>query len=158
MSNIVDFARVRVADPSDEEELMAMCRNLHAENGAFSMSEEKVRALLWRAFNRQDGLIGVIGASGRLEGSIYLLIDQLWYSNDWCLLELWNYVLPAYRRSTNAKELIAFAKKCSEALRLPLFIGILSNEQTEAKVRLYRRQLGTPAGAFFLVGTTTGRH
>jgi hypothetical protein len=46
--------------------------------------------------------------------------------------------------------LISFGKKCAIDIGVPLMMGILSGERTEAKVRLYCRQFGTPAGAFFL--------
>lgn len=141
---------VRKADIRDEPELMAMCLELHRENGLFTMSEDKVREHLRRAFLRQGAMIGVIGDRGRIEGSIYLMIADFWYSEDWHLAELWSYVLPQYRKSNNAKELINFAKRCSDELKVPAVIGIISNDRTKAKVQLYQRQLGTAAGAFFL--------
>lgn len=141
---------VRKADIRDEAELMAMCRELHRENGLFTMSEDKVRDFLRRAFDRQGAVIGVIGEPGKIEGSIYLLIGGFWYSDEWHLEELWSYVRPQYRKSNNAKELINFAKRCSDELKVPAVIGIISNDRTKAKVQLYQRQLGTAAGAFFL--------
>ena len=41
-------------------------------------------------------------------------------------------------------------------LGIPLIIGVLSNQRTEAKIRLYERQFGAPAGAFFLYNVHTG--
>ena len=148
---------VRKADIRDEPEIMAMCRDLHSENGLFSMDDTKVREHLRRAFAKQGALIGVSGPPGRIEGSIYLMISDFWYSTEWHLAELWSYVMPQYRKSNNAKELINFAKKCSDELKVPAVIGIISNERTKAKVQLYQRQLGTAAGAFFLYGGKTGQ-
>jgi hypothetical protein len=147
---------IRLATLADEEEIMSICRRLHDENGVFPMSDAKVRDMLRRAFNKQGGIIGVIGAPGHIEALICLILYQNWYSEQWYLNELFNYVLPEYRRSENAKELIIFAKACALDLRLPLMIGVLSNERTEAKVRLYQRQLGPASGAFFLVNGQTG--
>lgn len=129
---------------------MELCRALHAENGMFTMSEDKVRGMLQRAFNRQGGIIGALGVPGRIEGAIYLVISDYWYSDDWHLSELFSFVLPQYRKSNNAKELITFAKRCSDEIGIPLVIGVISNERTEGKVRLYQRQLDKPAGAFFV--------
>jgi hypothetical protein len=143
-------SRVRRAEPADEPEILAMCREMHAENGMFTMSDERVREIIGRAFNRQGAIIGVIGESGRLEGSIYLMITSIWYSTDWHLEELWNFVRPQFRKTGNAEELIRFAKRCGDEIGLPVVIGIMSNIRTEAKVRIYRRQLGNPIGAFFL--------
>jgi hypothetical protein len=148
---------VRKADIRDEPEIMAMCRDLHRENGIFTMSDDKVRDYLRRAFAKQGAVIGVIGPPGRIEGSIYLMISDFWYSQEWHLAELWSYVMPQYRKSNNAKELINFAKRCSDELKVPAVIGIISNERTKAKVQLYQRQLGTAAGAFFLYGGKTGQ-
>lgn len=146
---------VRRADYGDEEELMQMCRSLHQENGLFAMYEPKVRYYLRRAFDRQGAVIGVLGDRGKLEGSIYLLLSDYWYSEDLHLCELWSYVLPQYRKSSNAKELINFAKRCSDELKIPALIGIISNERTAPKIRLYERQLGTASGAFFLYNGRT---
>lgn len=156
MSFIEQTPRVRLAKPEDEEEIFAICKSLHAENGIFPMSEPKVRERIRECLHQKGGIIGVIGKPGEIEALICLTIGCLWYTDAFSLDEHFNYVLPNHRKSENAKELIIFAKACAEQLRLPLMIGILSNERTEAKVRLYQRQLGAPSGAFFLVGATTG--
>lgn len=150
--------RVRLATHDDEDELVAQCRRLHEENGLMEMSERKVRDMLRRSFDRMGGIIGVIGKPGEIEASIALSIGQIWYSDEWFLEELFNHVLPEYRRSTNARDLIVFAKNCADEIGLPLLIGVLSNDRTAAKVRLYERQLGTPSGAFFLCGRRTGHY
>lgn len=149
---------VRKAGPDDEPELMDLCRALHQENGLFSLDEDKVRAMLRRAFDQQGAIIGAVGAPGRIEGAIYMLISNFWYSNDWHLEELFSFVLPQHRRSSNAKELVSFAKRCSDELGIPLVIGVISNERTAAKVELYKRQLSTPAGAFFFHRPTSVGH
>jgi hypothetical protein len=141
---------VRKAGQRDEEELMAICHKLHSENGLFEMNEDKVRSMLRKAFNQDGGIIGALGPPGQIEGAIYMLISNYWYSDQWFLEELFSFVLPEYRRSTNAKDLITFAKRCSDELGIPLVIGVISNERTEAKVALYQRQLNKPAGAFFV--------
>lgn len=100
----------------------------------------------------------MIGAPGEaLRGMIFMTIGQLWYSDQWVLEELFSYVPPEFRRSDYAKDLIDFAKKQADELSLKLMIGILSNERTEAKVRLYTRKLGPPAGAYFVYGGKTGQ-
>lgn len=127
-----------------------MCRKLHEENGIFSFSERKVRNCLQSAWNGQGGIIGVIGVPGKIEGSICLTIGDYFYTDEFNLSELWNFVLPEYRKSTNAKELIRFAVRCSDEIGIPLIIGVISNERTIAKIGLYRRLLGDPAGGFFV--------
>jgi hypothetical protein len=39
---------------------------------------------------------------------------------------------------------------------IPLAIGVMSNTRTEAKIRLYERVFGAPAGVYFLYNAKTG--
>ena len=146
---------VRFADPCDYEDLLSLCSKLWAENGLFNVSDEKVRQMLAGHYERKGGIIGVIGAPGELQGAVSLTMSQMWYSEQWLLKELFCFVLPEYRRSTNAKHLIQFAQKCAVDIGVPLIMGIISNERTEAKVRLYCRQFGgKPTGANFMSNPT----
>jgi hypothetical protein len=92
----------------------------------------------------------VIGPPGRLEASTCLLISETYYSCAWHLSELWNFVKPEFRKSRNAEALIEFGKKCSNEIGIPLITGIITNSKLAQKVRLYRKRLGYPAGAFFI--------
>ena len=150
-------SRVRFAEPCDFDALMDLCCALHQENGLFEMSRDRVREMLMKHFDMTGGMIGVIGPPGALEGAIVMHMSQMWYSDDWLLEELFSYVKPEFRRSSNATDLIEFAKACAERIGVPLLIGIISNTRTEAKVGLYRRRLGTPAGAFFVANVGGAR-
>ncbi len=132
---------------------MAMCRMLHAENGLFDMSETRVRNVIKMALDRKGGILGVIGEPGQIEAMIFMLISQIWHSDQWHLEELFSYCRPEFRKSNNAKHLIKFAKRCADELDLPLIIGVISNDRTAQKVELYRRQFQKPAGAFFCYNT-----
>lgn len=149
---------VRLAHAGDEEALMVLCRLLHQENGAFPMDEDRVREILHSAFQRQGGMIGVVDSEDgtSLDGCIVLTLQQMWYSNEWYLGELFLFVHPERRRGGPAARLIRFGKEMATKLGLPLVIGVLSNQRTEEKVRMYQRELGPPAGAFFMYGATTG--
>lgn len=151
-----DLIRVRIGHPTDESEIYEMACRLHAENGLFSICEEKVRAFFQKMLHQKDGIIGVIGEQGKIEAALCLQIGCDWYSDVLYLQEIFNYCKPEYRNSNNAKLLIEFAKACSLATQMPLMIGILSNQRTEAKIRLYQRRLGKSSGAFWLHGATTG--
>lgn len=150
MPDMVGAARVRLATIADADEIMAICHRLHDENGRLPICERKVREYLDEAFYGKGGILGAIGESGKIQGVILLRIGQIWYSEKYTLEEMFSYVLPEYRRSKNALDLVEFAKLCAKRLDLPLMIGILSDERTEAKVRLYERRLSKPAGAFFV--------
>lgn len=142
---------VRMAAPADRQPLWSLMTELHGENGLFSISPSKVDAMLDRYYNRERTLIGVIGDVGRPVAAIYLELTQPIYSDDWMLCEQFNFVHPDHRRTTYAKQLIAFAKKCSDDLRLPLMVGILSNKRTEAKMVLYDKWLHR-AGGYYIYG------
>lgn len=156
----VEPSVVRLASKLEEEELMEMCREIHAENGLVSMAEEKVRAMLNRAFNKEGGIIGVIGKPGSLEAIIMIVMTKFWSSDDDHLEELFSYVRRPFRTKFNgadtikmphAEALVNFAKKCSDEIGIPLVIGIITNKRMAGKVRLYRSILGYPAGAYFVV-------
>lgn len=141
---------VRTAQLEDEPALVEMCKRLHKENGLFSWSEAKVRACIRRHYTRQGVVIGVVGTPGNLEASTCLELSDFYYTDDWHLAELWNFVDEPYRRSHNAEALIQFGKSCADHMGVPLFTGIITNRQMAGKVRLYRRSLGYPTGAFFV--------
>lgn len=141
---------VRLAQQEDEDDILAMCRRLHQENGLFSLSEQKVRACIRKHYDRQGVIVGVIGLPGKLEASTCLELSGFYYTDDTHLAELWNFVDAAYRHSHNAEALIQFGKSCAEQMRMPFFTGIITNRQMAGKVRLYRRSLGYPTGAFFI--------
>jgi hypothetical protein len=140
---------VRKAKPEDRDTILHICTRNHDENGQFKLAMPKVEEMIDRAFGKRDAIIGVVGKD-RIEGLIMMLITQFWYTNDWCLEEVMNYVLPEYRRSTHAKDMISFAKRCSNEIGIPLVIGVVANERTKAKIELYRRQLGDPVGGYFI--------
>jgi hypothetical protein len=141
--------RVRLAVPEDAAEILEICRDVHEEIGIFKISERKVREALDEAFLKRGGIIGVIGEPGQIEGCILLRIGQLWYTDEWMLEEKFSFVRPEFRRSRNAIHLVDFAKRCATELNLQLLIGIVSDERTQAKVRLYERVISKPCGAFF---------
>ncbi len=147
---------VRYAVPADLPELLQMGRDLHAENGLLTLSEEKIRDMAHKGVAGEDGRIGVIGPTGAIEGMIHLVIGSYWYSDDFHLEELYSYVRPECRRSKNARDLIEFAKKCATLMKVPLLIGIVSNNHTKQKIELYKRALGEPSGAYFIWGARTG--
>jgi hypothetical protein len=145
-----DLPQVRIATRNDENEVMEMCRALWKENGLFTMNEDKVRACLHKCYDRSGAIVGVIGEPGHIEASTCLMISDFYYSDDWHLAELWNYVAEPFRKSRNAEALIEFGKSCSDKMKVPFFTGIITNSHMAGKVRMYRRLLGAPTGAFFL--------
>lgn len=143
---------VRIAGLDDEPEIMLLLNQMHAEGGIMPLDMQEASAMFHRAFNRQGGILGVIGEPGDIKGMIYLLISRFWYTKNYHLEELFNFVRPDMRKSKEnfAHRLIEFAKECAVEIGLPLTIGVLTNQRMEGKVRLYQRSLGVPAGAWFV--------
>jgi GNAT superfamily N-acetyltransferase len=145
-----DPSIIRVAEWEEAEDVFKLCQELHAENGIFSFSAQKIRAHLKRAFDRKGAMVAVIGKKGAIEAAMFLSIDQYYYTEEWNLGELFTYVRPAYRRSQHAKSLLEWAKGASDNLGLRLFVGIVTGERLVPKLRLYFRQFISPAGVFFV--------
>ena len=143
---------VRVASVSDEPEIMLLLNQMHSEGGIMPLDQMEASAMFHRAFNRQGGILGVIGEPGDIKAMIYLLMSRFWYSRAYHLEELFNFVRPDMRKSKEnyAQRMIEFAKDCAIEIGLPLTIGVLTNPRMEGKVRLYQRSLGVPAGAWFV--------
>lgn len=138
------------AKPADKEAVIEICKEDHFENGQFSLSPPKLEAMVSRILDKGEGVIGLIRKSSEVEAVMLMQISQFWYTQDYCLEEVLNFVRPQYRRSTNAKDMIQFAKRCSDELGIPLVIGVVSNERTKPKIELYRRQLGESVGGYFI--------
>jgi GNAT superfamily N-acetyltransferase len=144
-----DCPDVRLAAPEDYPEIMRLMLSAHGEIGKYPISMQKLTNLVAAHYNKSGAIVAVIGDRGKgLRGVLLLLVSQPWYSEDFTLQEMLLFVDPDHRRSTYAKQLMVFAKKAAETLNLELSIGINTNVETDAKVRLYRRQF-RPEGAFF---------
>ena len=148
--------RVRLAVEADFPGLLAMGGEMHAENGIMPMNIPKVTAMIAEAIRQRGSIAGVIGQVGNPEAAILLRVSQFWYSEECHLEDFLCYVRPEFRKSSRAKSLIKFAKASAKSIGVPLLIGVASNKRTEAKVRLYRREVGDPVGALFLYNGKTG--
>ncbi len=143
---------VRIATRADEPEIIQLLHVMHFENGMMPLDEACANEFFARAFDKKGGIIGVIGQPNDIRAMIYLLVTRFWYTSTNHLEECFNFVRPDMRKSDYARTLIRFAQKCSDEIKIPLLIGVLTNNRMEGKVRLYRRLLGIPGGAFFVYG------
>ena len=150
---------IRIATPEDVDDVMNLAMSACEENGFVNPNPTKLLAEIWPALKQDHGLVGVIGeVGGRPEGAILLRIGKMWYSDDDVIEEKAIFIHPDYRNAKGgrARRLCEFSKKVSSELGIPLMIGVLSNNRTEAKVRMYQRIFGEPSGAFFLYNAQTG--
>lgn len=135
---------------------MAAC----ADNGLIEPNPVKLLNDVWPALNLDHGIVGVIG-NGFIEAGILLRVDKLFYTEKDMLLERSLFVRPEFRKSgdhkvSRAKLLCAFAKQAAKELDLDLVIGILTKERVEGKIRLYEREFGAPAGAYWIYSPKKG--
>ena len=146
---------VRLASPEDANSILECLRMMHDENGLFSLSGDRVREIISNALSPPPGMIvppmvGVIGRRGEVEATICVMLNKLWYTDEWHLGDLWNYIRQDCRKKNHIAGLLEFAKSCSDKVDVPLMMGVVSNKRTEAKVRIYSRHFGVPLGAFFI--------
>jgi hypothetical protein len=149
---------VRAGVPEDIHKCMDLAQKMAIENSFVDVSPEKVLQEIWSALNLDHGIVGVIeNSSNVIEGMILLRIGKIWYSDADVLEEKFVFIDYEFRKAKGgrASRFCEFAKKTADAMGLPLLIGVLSNQRTKAKVRLYSRQFGEPAGAVFLHNART---
>ena len=151
--------KIRLGTPEDESAMLDLALRAWEENGIKGVNPEKMLGMIKPALYLWQGLVGIIGEpKKKIEGAVLLRTSQMWYSDEWMLEEKAIFVDPEFRsaKGGRARKLCEFSKKVADDLGVPLIIGVLSNHRTEAKVRLYERQFGPPAGAFFLYNVQTG--
>ncbi len=155
----MDDVVVRTGVEADFNSMMDISLAATRENAVVVPDIEKLAETLWGALTRQTGICGVIGpVGGKLEGAVLLSMGEMWYSREMILEEKAIFVDPEFRsaKGGRARKLAEFAKQASSTLQIPLAIGVLSTSRTEAKIRLYERVFGAPAGVYFLYGAKTG--
>jgi hypothetical protein len=154
-----DELKVWVGKPEDIHEMMDLAMAACDENGFVVPNQAKLLNEIWPALNRDKGIVGIIGVPGQKpQGAILLRICNTWYSEDEILEERAVFIHPDFRaaKGGRARKLCDFSKKVSDELGIPLTIGVLSNQRTSGKIRMYERIFGPPSGAYFLYGTRTG--
>jgi N-acetylglutamate synthase-like GNAT family acetyltransferase len=150
-----DSLEIRLATTADMAEVMKLAITACEENGFLNASAELLAREIWPALIQDHGLCPVIGQKGgAIEGLALLRIGAMWYSHTTVVEEKAIFVYPEFRsaKGGRARRLCEYSKHVADSLGIPLLIGILSNTRTEAKVRMYKKIFGEPAGAFFLYG------
>ena len=156
-----DALQIRLATTDDMEEVMRLAIAASEDNSFIPANPALLAREIWPALCQDHGLCPVIGPpGGAIEGLALLRIGAMWYSDYIVVEEKAVYVYPEFRsaKGGRARKLCEYSKHVAEELGLPLLIGVLSNERTAGKVKLYQRMFGPPSGAFWLIGATTGGH
>ena len=145
--------QIRLATPDDVHEIMKLAILGCEEAGISNLNQMALLEDVWPALNIDGGLVGIIGKpDGDIEGFVLLRTGTRWYSNNLIIEEKLIFVHPDYRNAKGgrARRLCEFSQKASDALGLPLIIGVLSDIRTEAKIRMYERQFGKQTGAYWV--------
>lgn len=141
---------VRLATPNDRPSILDLALQLHRENGRHPLSPPKMEWLVDRGLWRQKAIMAVIGEPFDIRAMLLLFVDDIYYSDDKQLLELWNFVRWDSRRSSYARQLLDFAIGLAEHTGYDLTIGVISDQRLEGKTRMYERVLGEKAGSYFI--------
>lgn len=148
MTELISVKDIRLADEHDEFEIFKLCSLMHSEQPYHPLAWDKIVPMIRLATARTRGIIGVIGERHDLKAAIFLMLEPVWYSDDWQLLEFFNYVRSDARRSNYARQLIRYAKTCADSLGVDLTVGVFSNIRTAEKCHLYGRII-PKMGEFF---------
>src|SRR5581483_8714676 len=89
--------RVRVAQPSELDDVMTLALMGCEENGIVVPNAAKVLQDIYAALHLHHGVVGAIGAPGHLEGAVLLRVGSLWYSDDVIVEEKAIFIHPEYR-------------------------------------------------------------
>lgn len=148
---------VRFATATDENEIMRLMKAAFKEQPIFPLNEHKMREVIRKCtlenLNERRGMVAVIDGPGGLEAYLIAIFGQYWYTDEFHLEELSNFVHPEHRRGKHhARSLMEFAKWFAEFCGVPLIMGILSTQRLEPKIRLYQRQMKL-CGAVFIHNT-----
>ena len=158
-----DDIAIRLASDDEVHDVMKLALMAAEENGFLDATAELLLQTVYPSLlgaQHSNGLCGVIGEPGKLEAFVVLRIGTMYYSPQLCVEEKVVYVHPDFRaaKGGRARKLCEFSKYVAEKMDLPLLIGICSSNRTAAKVKLYERIFGPPAGAYWLYRTQTGGH
>ena len=143
-----DLTHIRLGGAEDEMQIFSLCSLMNAEVGLHQLNWPKVSAMIRMATQRIRGIIGVIGEPHDLKAAIFMVIEPIWYSDSFSLMEYFTYVRPDARKSTYAIDLLTYGKHCADELGIDFVAGVFSTTRTEAKCRLYRRVV-PKVGEFF---------
>ena len=142
---------VRLAKYGDEVKMYDAIALGHADNGLWSFSPTKVCDLINRAVSAKKTIKHpVIGIIENDEGLIVAMtcfqLESYWYTDEWHISELFNWVHPQHRKSTYVHELMEFQKKFTDDMtkltgkKIALVTGVMSTKRLEEKMHLFGRK------------------
>jgi GNAT superfamily N-acetyltransferase len=152
----VDMVPIRFAEAGDLARLCGLLRMMHAETPHASLSEARMVAFAAQVL--AEGAVVFSLDGGEAVGTCGLAIERPWFSDDLWVRDQWLFVHPAHRRTPHARALLRTARRYAERLGRPLIMEVAGgpagggSRRVAAKMRLYRRELGEPTGATWVIG------
>ena len=142
---------VRLAQASDVNDLLHLIREAHEEECVIPLRFDgnSVFQVLLKAM-AGNAVIGVIDGENEIASACYLSATTPWYSENFLLDSLFCYSRPAYRKSTNSKALLIWAKGQAERLNASMQIEIPLSEAAKPKLALAERVLCNRTGTIFV--------
>lgn len=142
---------VRMAKYGDEVKMFDAIVAGHADNGLWVLSPLKILKLIQNAVRSdktaQEPVVGIIeNEDGDIGAMTCFQLETFWYTDEWHISELFNWVHPDHRASKHAQELMSFqrdfADKMSELTghKIALITGVMSVKRLEAKMNLFARK------------------
>lgn len=150
-------ANVRVAGVEDERDIWPMLETAYHENGHMfaALDPDRAQEHMRAGTRRKGAIVGVIDNDNGLPvATIGLIPMQWWWSKQFFIQDLWNYVRPEYRKSNMANDLATFSKWCvdewARGFGYPVYLitGVQSIHRTREKVRLLRRHYNEIGASF----------
>lgn len=141
---------VRYAKHGDELAIYDAIVTGHADNGLWPLSPNKILKLIDAALappvNGNKPTIGIIDGDNGIEAMTCFELDQQWYTDEWYVSEIFNWVHPDHRASKHAQALLDFQKKFTDNMSasigkpMALITGVLTVKRLEAKMHLFQRR------------------
>lgn len=135
---------IPLARADDEEALVSLLRERHAEEGIGRFDEAKARAAVRRGTTREYSLIGIVRGRYAIEASVGLVVTSWWDSDSDVLSDLWCFTREPYRKSPHGRTLLAFAKWASIQLQKPLIATHILAPSTLKRTVSLSKEIGTP--------------
>ena len=144
------YSPIKLAKPSDAEDLWVHLRGIDEGFGNGRPTDDALDNIVKLSVRGDHAVAGIARENGRIVASIGLSINQLWYSDEFLLADIWHYVAPTHRRTPYAKTLLRFAKTYADKTSLPLVMTVTTDPQMAPKIRLYSREFEEYGGAFVI--------
>ena len=138
---------MELADKSDTGAVIALLKEFAKEGAITPVNWNKVAQVVNDIID--DGICLVLRDGRKIIGSAGLREAELWYSDETVMCDQWFYIHPDYRSAENFEALKAACKSVAQDKGMLLILSISSEHRTEAKIRLFSKDM-TLFGASFL--------